>query len=154
MEWDRLRYIAVGSPRDMRVRVLAIVSILADTVTTLYILYFLDIPTGEFNPLILLTEYGFAGKVLFFSVPLFAVLAVFYIPGLFGDAVALAMVFLNAMAAGVNLVHSQGLPVEAVVGLPAKTVYLFIVTFGTGVGVLVYLPALYHRDQEYENDTN
>ncbi|MCJ7428788.1 MAG: hypothetical protein MUP66_00180 [Candidatus Nanohaloarchaeota archaeon QJJ-5] len=151
-EWTKLRYILAGSEPNIPLRLAAIVAVLADTVTTLYILYLSDLPVGEFNPLIYLTELGFIGDVLFISVPLFTVLAAFYLPGLFGDAVALTLLFINGLAAVVNFIHSQGLMVEAVIGIPVETVYLFIITFGTGVGVLVHLPALYHRDKQYDGE--
>lgn len=150
MDWDRFRYIALESEPNMLLRLTAVFAILADTVTTMYILYLSDLPVGEFNPLLYLTEFGFVGDVLFISVPLFTVLVAVYLPGLFGDSVAFTLVAINGLAAIVNVIHSQGMTLEAAVGLPVETVYLFIITFGTGVGIFVHLPALYDRDQEYK----
>jgi len=139
-EVDRL--VAATDP-DWRWRGAAILALLADTVTTLYVLYMRPLPAGELNPLgAFMQTHGMAGDVLFMAVPLFSVLLFLYLPGILGDAVALTNVPLHAGAAAINLVHATGTPLQAAVGVGVVPAYIFLVTFSVGLGTGWAIPHL------------
>lgn len=51
MDGDAVRYMALGTEPDTRLRVMAIGTVFLDTITTLYLLYLSGLPVREFNPL-------------------------------------------------------------------------------------------------------
>jgi len=150
MDIDAVRYIVAGTEPDHRVRLLAIGTVLLDTVTTIYLLYFSGLPVGEFNPLGALMYQGFLGEVLFMAVPLFNVLLLLYLPGLLGDAVAVSNIVVHLFATLINTSHLMRMPLDTVIGVSAGDVYVFAITASSGVGVMYYLPQIIERWEDYE----
>ncbi|MDY6771200.1 MAG: hypothetical protein SV186_04565 [Candidatus Nanohaloarchaea archaeon] len=151
MDVEKIRYMVLATAPDYRVRAAAIAAVFADTVTTIYLLYLSGLSVTEFNPLAMLARFGFVGEVLFMAVPLFAVMLLLYLPGILGDAVGLSNVFVHLFAAGINISHLFGMPLEHAVGVSAQQAYIFAITASSGIGALWYLPRMRDRMQQYQS---
>lgn len=147
---DHLHYLLLSSGKQLPLRYAAIITVLLDTVTTIYGLYVSPHDIEEQNPLgVLLLEHGAVGEVLFMAVPLFTVLLLLYLPGLLGDAVAVSNLSIHLFATGINLMHVQGLQVTAFVPVTAEVLYLLAVGGSVLIGVAAILPTLIRRDQAW-----
>jgi hypothetical protein len=144
---SRIRYL-IGGEKTPAVRYAAILTVLTDTVTTLYVLYVQADTGSELNPLgAFLRTQGMIGEILFMAVPLFSVLLLLYLPGLIGDAVAVTNIGIHLFATGVNLIHPSGTAFASVTGIPLVPTYKAAILLATLLGVLIYLPRLYRRSR-------
>ncbi|MDY6777558.1 MAG: hypothetical protein SVU32_02755 [Candidatus Nanohaloarchaea archaeon] len=150
---DELAYILLHPDEDYGIRGAAILTLLTDVVTTLFLLFYSGLPVTEFNPLgSFLLSGEFLGTTLFMSIPLFTLLILIYLPGILGNAVAMTSFIVHAFATLINLSHAAGTPLEYYLGVTAYQAYVFAIITSALFSFFWYLPRLRDRAHEFRED--